>query len=120
MAASFESRKAVTTTRPARYIRFSPEEYEQVMLDEERTGKSVQDLLKKAYFGGGPVVLLMTDQETGEMMAQIMRIGNNMNQIARQLNSGFGGDYNQPIVEARAMLTKVQAWLSAKYGPYRK
>ena len=119
MSEQIETRKS-DTTRPARYIRFSPDEYEQVLMDEERTGKGIQELLKKAYFGNGRVVLLMTDQETSEMMAQIMRIGNNMNQVARKLNSGFGGDYNQEIVDARSMLTKLLSWLTAKYGPYRK
>lgn len=108
------------TTRPARYVRFSETEYAQILEDERRADKSAQDLLKQAYFGKGPLVVLMNDDEKDRVIAQIRRIGNNVNQIAKKINSGFSEGFNPEISEVRSMITALAGWFSAKYGPYRR
>ena len=108
------------TTRPARYVRFSEKEYAQILEDERRADKSAQELLKQAYFGKGPLVVLMNDDEKDRLIAQIRRIGNNVNQIAKKINSGFSEGFNPEISEVRAMITALSGWFSAKYGPYRR
>jgi len=108
-----------TTTRQARYVRFTTEEYEQISEDERRSGKGVQDLLKKAYFGNGRIVVLMTDEDKDKLMSQIMRIGNNVNQIAKRVNSGFAEGFSHDVANVRSQLTAIMAWLTAKYNAHR-
>ncbi len=107
------------TTRPARYVRFSPEEYAQLLEDEKRSGKSVQDLLKFAYFKQGRVVVLMNDTDRDFFIGQVRRIGNNHNQIAKKLNSGYREGFAPEIAEVRVLLTALVSWLVGKYGTYR-
>lgn len=107
------------TTRPARYVRFTPEEYAQLVEDEKRADRSVQDLLKNAYFKQGRVIILMSDSDKDQVIAQIRRIGNNVNQIAKRINSGFQEGFTPEIAEVRTMLTSLVSWLTGKYGPYR-
>lgn len=107
------------TTRAARYIRFSPEEYEKLLDDEKKTRLGAQDLLKRAYFGGGGIALLMTDEDRDRLMTELSRIGANVNQIAKKVNSGFREGFNQEIVEVRTHLTMILTWLTAKYSHYR-
>ena len=107
------------TTRAARYVRFTPEEFQQIVEDETRTDKSAQELLKGAYFGKGRVVILMTDDDRDRLMTQISRIGNNVNQIAKRINSGFAYGFNQEVENVRSLLTALKVWLTTKYGSYR-
>lgn len=99
------------------YIRFNAEEYKQLQEDERKTGRSMQRLLKKAYFEGEPTVLLMTDEDAKHFSAQILRIGNNVNQIARQLNSGFAYGFQQELETIRSHLTLLLSWVTSKYRP---
>ena len=118
MSGTIENEKP-TTTRTARYVRFTPDEYDQILEDERIADKSAQELLKRAYFGKGPLVILMTDDDKDRMCSQIHRIGNNVNQIARKINSGFSYGFNKEIEDVRAQLTALLAWMTSKYRANR-
>lgn len=113
MESSNENTK--TQKRLACYIRLTEHEYERLQKDARLSGKSQQSLIKNAYFKGGPVVLLMADEERDKLMAQLHRIGNNVNQIAKYLNSGFAFGFQQELESIRAQLTLIMTWVTAKY-----
>lgn len=110
-----------TTPKPrlACYIRLTQQEYDRLQKDSKLTGRPVQYLLKHAYFKGGPVVLLMQDEERDKFMVQLHRIGNNVNQIAKHLNSGFAFGFQPELENIRAQVTLIMTWLTAKYTSFR-
>ena len=114
------STNTLTPTRLARYVRFTSDEYKQILEDEIRTKKSAQQLLKNAYFGNGPSVMLMTDEDRDKICIQLQRIGNNVNQIAHRINSGFALGFGSEIETIRTQLSALLAWMTAKYRINRK
>ena len=74
--------------RHAIYVRISPEEHQRLMADADTFGKSAPDLLRDGYFHGPPVTPLLAKGDTHTVVVALSRIGNNLNQIARQVNSG--------------------------------
>ena len=103
------------TSAFARFVRLTPEEHTQLLEDEKRTGRSAQELLKRVYFGKSPIVLLMSDVDRDEFLAQINRIGNNVNQIAKKLNTGIVFGFDQELSHVRILLTHLMNLLTAKY-----
>lgn len=108
-----------TQKRLACYIRLTEHENQRLQKDARLSGKSPQTLIKNAYFKGGPLVLLMPDEERDKLMAQLHRIGNNVNQIAKHLNSGFAYGFQQELESIRAQLTLIMTWITAKYKNHR-
>src|SRR4051812_27379113 len=100
-------------SRRAIYVRFTADEYKQITEDEVRTKKTAQQLLKNAYFGNGPTVMLMTDEDRDKICTQLQRIGNNVNQIAHRVNSGFSLGFEKDIETIRAHLSTLLAWMTA-------
>lgn len=105
--------------RLACYIRLNKHEYDRLQKDAKITGRPVQYLLKHTYFKGGHVVLLMLDDDRDKFMAQLHRIGNNVNQIAKHLNSGFAFGFQQELETIRSQLSLIITWLTASYGSHR-
>ena len=106
-------------SRLACYIRLTDKEYSRLQSDAHLTGKSVQYLFKNAYFNGGPVVLLMRDEDRDRFMSQLHKIGNNVNQIAKHLNSGFAFGFQDELESIRSQITLMMTWLTAKYRDYK-
>ena len=113
------SKNKVKLPRLACYVRFTPEEFQRLQEDERVTGRNIQKLLKKAYFEREPTVLLMKDEDAKHFSAQILRIGNNVNQIARQLNSGFAYGFQNELETIRSQLTLLLSWVTSKYRAHR-
>lgn len=107
------------TPQFARYVRLTPEENAQLEEDQTRTGRSAQDLLRSAYFGKGRVIILMTDEDKDTFLGQINRIGNNVNQIAKKLNTGIIYGFDDDITQVRILLTNLMRWITAKYTHFR-
>lgn len=74
---------------PASCVKFSESEYKKVQDSSEVTGKTIPTLLKEAFFKGGVVKPKFSDEEAKNLLKQLNRIGNNINQIARHLNFGI-------------------------------
>ena len=107
-------------SRQARYIRFTAGEYKKIEEDEVRSKKSAQELLKSAYFSHGPTVILMTDEERDRLCTQLQKVGSNINQIAKKVNSGFALGFEQELETVRAQLSALLAWMTAKYKNHRE
>lgn len=97
------------------FIRLTPEQHAKIREDEKRSGRSVPELFKNAYFGGGRVVILMSDEDKGTLFTQINRIGSNVNQIAKKLNTGIIFGFDQELTQVRILLTHLLQWVNGKY-----
>ena len=106
-------------TRRARYVRFTEEENQRLEEEEKQTGKTGPELLKEAYLGKKATAVLMKDDDKNHFCIQLNRIGNNVNQIAKRINSGFAQGYDQDIETVRAQLSALLAWMTAKYHTNR-
>lgn len=85
------TRKKETRTN----VRFTETEYAQVEQAQRETGLSVPDLLKKAFFKHRTLLRpLLSREQVEQIMAELRRQGNNLNQIAKQINSGLREGWN--------------------------
>ena len=105
-----EKRKFRTT------VRFSRGEYGQLENDTAIMGKTIPELLKESYFIGPAVTPLMSKEDFKVLMGQLGRIGNNINQIARKVNSGFREGFYDEIVAVRGAFTSLLVLLTSTYG----
>lgn len=83
---------------PCSLVRFSAAQYERIKNDAINLGKSIPRLLRTAYFEGGVVSPIFSAADADRIMAALNRIGNNVNQIAKHLNSGFREGF-EPLLE---------------------
>jgi hypothetical protein len=114
-----EEKKSSTRKRFARYLCLTEAEHLQLLRDEKRFGKSAQQLLRTAYFQEGGVALLMSEEEKTHLVNQVHRIGHNVNQLARKVNSGFSEGFHSEINSVRAQVTLLVTWLTSKYRKHR-
>lgn len=69
-------------------VKFSEEDFERIRLDAFTKKKSVPQLLRDAYFSRLPTKVLFNPDTERQLFTELKRIGNNINQIAKHLNSG--------------------------------
>jgi len=69
-------------------IRFDEAEYLQLCNDAKIYGETVPGVLKAVYFERLPTAPKFTKDDAIRIVTAINRVGNNVNQIARHLNSG--------------------------------
>lgn len=85
------SRKRETRTN----VRFTEAEFAQIEQAQRETGLSVPDLLKKAFFKHRTMLRpLLSKEQVEQIMVELRRQGNNLNQIAKQINSGLREGWN--------------------------
>jgi hypothetical protein len=90
--------------RPCSLVRFTAEQYLNIKSDAITLGRSIPQLLRDAYFDGRVVSPLLAAADAERLMRAINRIGNNINQIAKHINSGF-----EPLLEAAVdQLTEIR------------
>ena len=80
--------------RHAVYVRMSPEEHLRLTADAEIFGKSPPDMLREGYFHGAQATPLISKGDIHSVIVALSRIGNNVNQIARQVNTGVRQGFN--------------------------
>ena len=97
-------------------VRFTSDEYERISHDAEVSGDSIPKLLKASYFGKPILNPLMRHDDLKMVMGQLGRIGNNLNQVARQLNSGFRAGFNDDLEEIRRAFTLLMTFVTSTYG----
>lgn len=100
---------------PMTCVRMTEDEKALIEVDSVNTGKSIPQLLKERYFSEGRQVTLITKPDLAALRAEIMRLGNNVNQIARRLNSGIRSGFNDEIKDVREQLDNIWAFLASRY-----
>lgn len=113
-----ETITAEAKPRPKRgwstHVRLSDAEYRSACADQEARGKSIPELLKEAYFGGKPTAILMTKEDVKRLLSEMLRQGNNLNQIARKLNAGFPTAVEREFQVVRAAYNGLIALIRSK------
>ncbi len=110
-----EASSAVPKCRSAVYIRLSLAEQRRLATDAEILGKTAPEVMKDVYFGRAPTVPLLASADQQALMVALARIGNNMNQIARHLNSGGRPTFQAELTLTLRELTALRSFLTSKY-----
>ena len=77
------------------HVRFTEYEYNRLQKMKMTTGLSIPDLLKKALFNRMDLERpLLNPDDVSKIMEELRRQGNNINQIAKQINSGLLKGWN--------------------------
>ena len=101
--------------RPSSHVRFSLGEYARIQEDSIHTGKSIPSLLKERYFTGPRPLPLLAKADMEKLFGELGRIGNNMNQIARRINSGIRAGFAGEFEEVQRSFTQLWLFLSSKH-----
>lgn len=98
------------------HIRFSEDEYSQVMHDSKVYGETVPNLMKAVYFRKRLPQPIMNREDALTVIASLNRIGNNANQIAKHLNSGFRQGFNMMVEELRNDIQAMKHYILGFHG----
>lgn len=86
------------TKVPSSHVRFTEIEYRRIAKMKSLLGLSIPDILKQNTFKRMDLERPLFAKEDAErIITEIKRIGNNLNQIARKINSGLSAGWNQPF-----------------------
>ncbi|MBX9766407.1 MAG: MobC family plasmid mobilization relaxosome protein [Bdellovibrionales bacterium] len=81
---------------PSSHVRFSEVEYKVIQKMVQATGLSVPDILKKAALKRMDLLQPMFGpEEAARFMTELKRQGNNINQMAKAVNSGIMSGWSQ-------------------------
>lgn len=97
-------------------LRFTPEQYATIRQDAEAYGMRISELIKSVYFNKRPQAPALHREDAQRIFVALTRIGNNINQIARQLNAGFAQGFNPAIEEARDALVALKHFAIGHHG----
>ncbi len=97
-------------------VRFSDEEFERVDEEARMTGKSIPQLLKMSHFRRKKLTLLFDKDDTHRLCGELRRIGNNVNQIARRVNSGALEGWYEEFEKMLKLLSELQQMVVGVYG----
>lgn len=88
--------KPVKPRLPSSHVRFTQNELRRLEKMQKATGLSIPDILKKNTFNRVDLERPLYEREHAEkIMTELKRIGNNLNQIARQINTGLMTGWSQ-------------------------
>lgn len=96
-------------------VRLTEVEHARLRRESDLTGESIPDLLKRNYFAGPVLSPLLSQEDTVKLFTALARIGNNLNQIARCLNSGIREGFFEEIRESQRALSLIWKFYSSKY-----
>ena len=99
------------------HVRFTPLEHRRISDEATLRGTTIPQLLKRCYFKGRPAAPLVAHKDARATVAELRRIGTNINQIARQLNAhGIAADVQQALAEAVEYLRSLRLTLGGLDG----
>ena len=90
------------------HVRFTEDQYSRIEDDARIYGKSIPELLRAAYFGSLPPRPAFSVEDAKRIVIAINRVGNNVNQVARHVNSGFRSGFAPMLDEIRAHLLAIR------------
>lgn len=97
-------------------VRFTDEEYERVTEETALSGLSIPALLKGSHFRRAKLRLLFDEAERHVVCQELRRIGNNVNQIARRVNSGVLEGWHKDFAEVLQMISELHQMAVGAYG----
>ena len=109
-----ENKTVKPPAKKSSHVRFTDVEIAALERDELVRGVSIPALLKEAYFSGRPTAILMSKEDQKAILTELLRQGNNLNQIARHLNAGIIANAKQELANIGRALTGMTALLRGK------
>jgi len=97
-------------------VRFTEEEYARLKEEVSLSGLSIPRLLKDAHFRRQPLKLFLSPEDRKAAFSEIRRIGNNVNQIAKRVNSGLLDGWYPEFQAATQSLSVLEKFLVGIYG----
>jgi len=97
-------------------VRFTEFEFNRIMEDAKTSGLSLPKLLKISHFSRQNIKLLFDVSERHTVCAELRRIGNNVNQIARRVNSGALEGWHSEFAEVVRKISELHQMASGAYG----
>jgi len=98
------------------HIRLSETEYKQAENLSRTLGRSIPQLFKSALFEGPIPSPLLSNDDAKSLMGQLQRIGNNVNQIAKHLNSGIREGFHKELNDVNEQIKVLRQYISGVYG----
>jgi hypothetical protein len=103
--------------RHAVYVRLTQEEHGRLAADAAVAGLSPPQLLRRRYFSRyAPLRPLMVRGEGQCVLSSLSRIGTNINQIARKVNSGFREGFIEALTQIAQDLHQLRCYVSVFDG----
>ena len=91
--------------------------FERIKKVQSLTGESAPVVLKNAFINNvTKIETFLTREEAREYLTELRRIGNNINQIAKHLNAGFGYEACRDFPEVYQELKALRDIFMVKSG----
>ena len=114
---SNKEQSELNTLGKASCVKFTAQEYRQIKKIQQATGDSIPAILKTAVFKGVKDFKPLMDRESADqILKELKRIGNNINQISRHLNAGFGYESCRGFPEICDHLRSIRNIIVVKSG----
>jgi hypothetical protein len=97
-------------------VRFTIAEHARIRDEALASGLSIPTLLKNSHFKKRKLRLLLSEPERRIWFAEIRRIGVNVNQIAKRVNSGLFENWHPEFLEVAKTLAELKQILGGVYG----
>jgi chemotaxis protein histidine kinase CheA len=97
-------------------VRFTADEFDQIRNAAELSGESIPRLLKMSFFRGRKLRLLFDKSDAHAICSELRRIGNNVNQIARNVNNGALEGWHSEFAEVAQRLSEIFRRVVNVYG----
>ena len=105
-----------TSKHQMTHIHFTDDEYATLKDDAMLYRKSIPDVIKAVYFRQALARPLLASDDARKILAELNRIGNNVNQIARQMNSGIRDGFNPAVDELRQEVAALRHMVMGAHG----
>jgi len=97
-------------------VRFTDDEFDRVQDESRISGLSIPQLLKASHFRRKKLALLFGKDDTHFICNELRRIGNNVNQIARKVNSGALEGWYEEFEKALKLISELHQMAAGAYG----
>ena len=97
-------------------MRFSDDEFDRIKREAKLSGRSLPVILKKSHFSREEMKVLFNEGERHTFCTELRRIGNNINQIAKRVNSGALEGWYGEFTAAMKMISELQQMAVGIYG----
>lgn len=97
-------------------VRFTDDEFARITEEARLAGLTLPVLLKRSHFSRKKLQLLLGETERHQVCAELRRIGNNVNQIAKRVNSGALEGWYSEFQDALKSISELQQMLAGVHG----
>ena len=101
---------------PSTHIRFTREEYEELLKHHIMCGQSIPWMMKTAYWKNPIPAPVLNAESCAKVQREMGYIGNNLNQAIRYLHSGLLDDFKLKFNEVAESFRIIRSYLGISYG----